>query len=161
LDHREFVYSLAVEAMVRCGTPAAAEQLLTRFDGANSRAKHWIARGLQRVRSEGVSARIAELEIPDGHLKTSLVIAQLKQLDAGHLGLAEQLATQTNLPTGSAPLLRLNQRLLPKSNTEVHAALDRLLKSASNAPNSTEKTALAQKREAIRDALRRQTRDVE
>ncbi|OYW16791.1 MAG: hypothetical protein B7Z55_13825 [Planctomycetales bacterium 12-60-4] len=151
---------MAVEAIVRCGTPAAAEQLLTRFDDANSRAQHWIARGLQRVRSEGVAARVAELEASDAHLKSSLVIAQLKQLDAGHQGLAAQLATQTSLPTGSAPLLRLNQRLLP-NNTEVQAALDRLLKDAGNASNPAEKIASAQKREAIRDALRRQLGDIE
>ena len=160
LDHREFVYSMAVEAIVRSATPAAAEQLLTRFEDANSRAQHWIARGLQRVRCEGVAARIAELEASDAHLKTSLVIAQLKQLDASHHGLAQQLATMKNLPTGSAPLLQLNKRLLAKNNTEVHAELDRLLRS-NNAPNSAEKTASAQKRESIRDALRRQLRDVE
>ena len=159
LDHREFVYSLAVEALVRCGTPAAAEQLLTRFDDANSRAQHWIARGLQRVRSEGIAARIAKLEASDPHLKTSLVVAQLKQLDAGNTSLAEQLATQSSLPAGSVPLLKLNERLLPKSNTEVHAALDRLLKNSNSAANPAEKAASAQKREAIRDALRQQLRD--
>jgi hypothetical protein len=159
LDHREFVYSLAVEALVRCGTPAAAEQLLTRFDDANSRAQHWIARGLQRVRCEGVAARIANLDATDAHLKTSLVVAQLKQLDAGNERLAEQLATQPSLPAGSVPLLKLNERLLPKNNSEVHVALERLLKSASHAVNPTEKAASAQKREAIRDALRQQLRD--
>lgn len=159
LDHREFVYSLAVEAIVRCGTPAAAEQLLTRFGDANSRAQHWIARGLQRVRSEGVAARIAELDATDPHLKTSLVVAQLKQLDASHQRLGEQLATQSSLPAGLAPLLRLNQRLLPQSNMEAHAGLERLLKNAGNTTNPAEKAAAAQKREAIRDALRRQLRD--
>jgi len=161
LDHREFVYSLAVEAIVRCGTPAAANQLLTRFEDANSRAQHWIARGLQRVRGEGVAARIAELEASDAHLKTSLVIAQLKQLDSGHQRLGEQLATQSSLPTGSAPLIELSQRMFPKSNSQVQAALDRLLKVASSGANPAEKTASAQKREAIRDALRRQLRDGE
>jgi hypothetical protein len=161
LDHREFVYSMAVESIVRSGTWSAAEQLLTRFEDASSRAQHWIARGLQRVRCEGVAARIAELEASDAHLKNSLLVAQLKQLDASHQGLAQQLATLTSLPTGSVPLLLLNQRLLPKSNTQVHAALDRLLKIASNAADPAEKAAAAQKREAIRDALRRQQRDVE
>ncbi len=161
LDHREFVYSMAVEAIVRCGTPAAAEQLLTRFGDANSRAQHWIARGLQRVRSEGVAARIAELSASDAHLKTSLVIAQLKQLDVSHQRLAEQLATQTSLPIGSAPIVQLGQRMLPKRDVELHAALDRLLKSSSNATNPAEKAASAQKREAIRDAIKRQLRDGE
>ncbi len=161
LDHREFVYSLAVEAIVRCGTPAAAEQLLTRFNDANSRAQHWIARGLQRVRIEGVAARIGELDASDPHLKTSLIVAQLKQLDAGHQRLAEKLATQPSLPTGSGPLLQLSQRMLPKSNHELQGALDRLLKNSSNPVNSADKAASAQKREAIRDALRRQLRDVE
>lgn len=159
LDHREFVYSLAVEALVRCGTPAAAEQLLTRFEAANSRAQHWIARGLQRVRCEGIAARIAKLDVADPHLKTSLVIAQLKQLDAANESLPQQLATQASLPAGSHPLLKLNQRLWPTSNSEVHAGLERLLKSASNAVDPAEKAAAAQKREAIRDALRKQLRD--
>lgn len=161
LDHREFVYSLAVEAIVRSGTPAAATQLLTRFADANSRAQHWIARGLQRVRREGTGARIAELDAADAHLKTSLVVAQLRQLDANNPSLVGQLATQASLPTGSVPLLKLNQRLLPKSNTEVHAALDRLLKVAQAGAVGSDKTAAAQKREAIRDALRRQSRGEE
>lgn len=161
LDHRESVYSLAVEAMVRCGTPAAAEQLLTRFDDANSRAQHWIARGLQRVRIEGVAAKIAELEAADTHLKTSLVIAQLKQLDASHQGLARLLQMQNSLPAGSAPLLQLSQRLLPPSNTEAQAALERLLANARNLGNPAETAASAQKRAAIRDAIRQPMRDVE
>lgn len=159
LDHREFVYSLAVEALVRCGTPAAAEQLLTRFETANSRAQHWIARGLQRVRCEGIAAQVAMLDASDPHLKTSLVIAQLKQLDAGNESLAQQLATQASLPPGSQPLLKLNQHLWPTSNSEVHAGLERLLKNASNSADPAEKAAAAQKREAIRDALRKQLCD--
>ena len=161
LDHRESVYSLAVEAIVRCGTPAAAEQLLTRFDDANSRAQHWIARGLQRVRIEGVAAKVAELDATDTHLKTSLVIAQLKQLDASHQGLARLLQMQISLPAGCGPVLQLNQRLLPQSNTEAQAALERLLVNARDSGNPAEKAASAQKREAIRDAIRRQMRDVE
>ncbi len=161
LDHREFVYSLAVEALVRCGTPAAAEQLLTRFEDANSRAQHWIARGLQRVRVEGLSSRIAKLSATDAHLKTSLVIAQLKQLDGGNENLAVQLSKLTSLPSGSASLLKLNQQLLPATQRDVHTALERLLKSASHATSPTDKAASAEKREAIRNALRQQLRDVE
>ncbi len=161
LDHREYVYSMAVEAIVRCGTAAAAEQLLTRFDDANSRAQHWIARGLQRVRSEGVSAQVAELIALDPHLKSSLVVAQLKQLDPANSRLALQLEKQTSLPIGSSPLVKLNQRMLPKSDAAVHAALERLLRSANNSAVPADQTAAAQKREAIREALRRQIRNVE
>ena len=69
----------------------AAEQLLTRFDDANSRAQHWIARGLQRVRGENIGSRIAHLVTLDSHLKASLLLAQIRQLDAGFDQLAKQL----------------------------------------------------------------------
>ncbi len=160
LDHREYVYSMAVEAIVRCGTSMAADQLLTQFEDANTRAQHWIARGLQRVRHEHVATRIAELATADSHLKSSLVVAQLRQLDPGHQGLAKQLESQTSLPVGTAPLLLLNQRLLP-SDSAVQAALERVRANASSAGDSAEKSAAAQKREAIRDALRRQMRNAE
>ena len=161
LDHREYVYSMAVEAIVRCASAAAAEQLLTRFDDANSRAQHWVARGLQRVRSEGAAAKIAELIALDPHLKTSLVVAQLKQLDPSNQRLAQQLEKQSSLPVGSLPLLKVNQRLLPQSDTAVQAELKRLSMNASNSAAPVDQSAAAQKREAIREALRRQIRNVE
>jgi len=161
LDHREYVYSMAVEAIARCGSAAAAEQLLTRFEDANSRAQHWIARGLQRVRSGGVATRVAELIALDPHLKSSLVVAQLKQLDPGNQRLAQQLEKQASVPVGSAPLLKLNQRMLPKSDMGVQAALERLLMNAGSSTTPADQSAAAQKREAIREALRRQIRNVE
>ncbi len=161
LDHREFVYSMAVEAIVRCGSAGAADQLLTRFEDANSRAQHWIARGLQRVRSEGVSARVADLVALDPHLKTSLVTAQLKQLDPNNPRLADQLDKQAPAPAGLAPLLKLNQRLLPAADEKLQAALERWLMNSSGTTTPADQTAAAQKREAIREALRRQIRKVE
>lgn len=161
LDHREYVYSMAVEALVRCGTFEAANQLLTRFEDANSRAQHWIARGLQRIRGEHVAARIAELVAIDSHLKSSLVVAQLRQFDTSYLGLAQRLEKQTSLPVGTGPLLQLGQRMLPQSDSATQAVLDRLLASSSGGTDTAEKSAAAEKRAAIRDALRRQMRNVE
>ena len=160
LDHREFVYSMAVEALVRCGTVKAAEQLLTRFDDANSRAQHWIARGLQRVRGENIASRIAHLVTLDSHLKASLLLAQIRQLDAGFDQLAKQLEKPITLPIGSTPLLQLGQRLLPQSDA-IQSALSKLIGSSSSTNDSAQKAAAAEKREAIRDALRRQMRNVE
>ncbi len=158
LDHREFVYSMAVEALARCGSSEAASQLLMRFEDANSRAQHWIARGLQRVRSEGVSAKIGELDASDLHLKGSLFVAQLKQLDESNSHLASRIDSLEHVPANIQPLIRLNQRIWPESAAEVHTRFASLLKHVDKPATAGRESdaAAAQKREAIRNAIRRQ-----
>ncbi len=82
-DPRESVHSAAVEALVRSGTPAAGDALAEQFAGAAEGNQRWIARGLQRIRAEGLAPKIAELRTSNTEhtLQLMLLIAELRQLD--------------------------------------------------------------------------------
>ncbi len=127
LDHREVVFSQAVEALVRCGTAAAGSTLVAQFEEANTRAQLWIARGLQRIRQPGLAARIASLATDDVHLRNALLVAQLRQLDTSHDGLAVQLQNSQSVPAQWLELLYVNQRLWPGAAVDVQRELGRAI----------------------------------
>lgn len=83
LDSRESIHSNAVEALVRLGSPLAAAHLLAQFDQADTGAQRWIARGLQRLRADGLAVELARqratLQNPD--LWLMLFVAEVRQID--------------------------------------------------------------------------------
>jgi hypothetical protein len=88
LDRREAVYLTAIDALVRAGTPAAADGLLQAFPQADSANRQWIARGLQRLRVKGLADRIASLRAitQDARLWLMLLVAEIRQMDLEHAG---------------------------------------------------------------------------
>jgi hypothetical protein len=111
LDHREFVYSLAVEALVRCGSPTAGQVLIDAFPNATLRTQYWIARGLQRVRHPGIAAQLAQFGGVEQHLVNSLATAILCQLEPGMAPLAQQLVGADGFSAQQLTLIKLNQLL--------------------------------------------------
>lgn len=79
----EGVYSSAVEALVRAGTREAALVLLEQLASAPVDNQKWIARGLQRFRTVGLSPKIAELRehTTDPRLWLMLLIAEVRQFE--------------------------------------------------------------------------------
>lgn len=82
-DEREGVQTIAVEALVRAGTPKAAAAFVSQFESADNRQQQWIARGLQRVRAAGLADAISELRArtTDPTLWLMLLIAELRQFN--------------------------------------------------------------------------------
>jgi HEAT repeat protein len=161
VDHREYVFSQAVEALARSGSEAAGVALIEQLEAANVRARQWIARGLQRIRQPGLAARIAHIRTDDSQLRNALFVAQLRQVDSSNTELTAQLRDSPPPSASWLNLLRLNQRLWPGDAQDVHAELERILRKSAEAAAkvlSTDKVAAQQKREAIRDAIREQIR---
>lgn len=79
----ERVYTRAVEALVRAGTPAAAARLVLATQGAPSNNRTWIVRGLQRIRAKGLAEQLRELrrQASDQKLWLMLLVAELNQMD--------------------------------------------------------------------------------
>ena len=121
-DHREAVYVTAIDALVRAGTPAAAEVLLQAFPTAEQSNQQWIARGLQRICVKGLAREIAGLRAvtQEPHLWIMLLVAEIRQMDLEH---ADWLAAEVNRVSGHSYAL-INA--LTIYNT-VHAGQDRLL----------------------------------
>ncbi len=161
LDHREYVFSQAVEALVRCGTEAAGIVMLEQFADANARAQQWIARGLQRIRQPGLAVRISQIETDDAQLQSALLLAQLRQLDTSHFDLAVQLRNAKPMSASWLNLLYVNQRLWPVDATEMHRELDLAIQSlsAANSPGTgIDQAAARLTRETIRESIREQFR---
>ncbi len=80
---QEKVFTRAVEALVRLGTPAAAARLVFAMQGAPSNNRTWIVRGLQRIRAEGLAEQLHQLRerASDQKLWLMLLVAELNQLD--------------------------------------------------------------------------------
>ncbi|GAB5403236.1 MAG: hypothetical protein Aurels2KO_14670 [Aureliella sp.] len=80
---QENVFTRAVEALVRSGTPAAAARLVLAMQGAPSNNRTWIVRGLQRIRAEGLAEQLHQLRqrATDQKLWLMLLVAELNQLD--------------------------------------------------------------------------------
>jgi hypothetical protein len=87
LDAREPVYVNAVEALVRVGSPLAAAYLIAQFEQAQPTAQRWIARGLQRIRAEGLAVEIASLRerMEDPALWLMLLVAEVRQMDSASM----------------------------------------------------------------------------
>lgn len=82
-DPRESVFASVVDALVRVGSPAAAEVLLAAYLPAAEGNRQWIARGLQRVRVKGLGDRLAELRqaTEDPRLWLMLLVAEIRQTE--------------------------------------------------------------------------------
>ncbi|MBX3423191.1 MAG: hypothetical protein KF752_16665 [Pirellulaceae bacterium] len=82
-DSRESVLSLVLEALVRCGSGAAAQALLEQFPQSTENNRRWIARGLQRMRVAGLAPMVQQLRasISDPGLWAMLLVAEMQQLD--------------------------------------------------------------------------------
>jgi hypothetical protein len=80
-DPRESVFASVVDALVRVGSPAAADVLLAGYLPAAEGNRQWIARGLQRLRVKGLGDRLAELRqaTEDPRLWLMLLVAEVKQ----------------------------------------------------------------------------------
>lgn len=89
VDTREAVHCNAVEALVRIGSPLAAAHLVAKFDQADAGAQRWIARGLQRVRADGLAAELARLRTASQNpaLWGMLLVAEVRQFDLTSLEL--------------------------------------------------------------------------
>ncbi len=83
-DGRESIYPNVVEALVRLGNPEAADAFVNNFPNCPDANQRWIARGLQRIRIEGLADQVAELRssVADPALWLMLLIAEVRQFDA-------------------------------------------------------------------------------
>ncbi len=84
VDSRESIHSNAMEALVRIGSPQAAAHLIRQFERADEGAQRWIARGLQRLRADGLAEEVARLRdaIEEPTLWLMLLVAEIRQLDS-------------------------------------------------------------------------------
>lgn len=84
IDAREGIYTLAVEALVRLGTATAAAHMIKALPEAAAHNRAWIARGLQRIRADGLAEELYHLRqrISDPRLWLMLLIAEIHQLDS-------------------------------------------------------------------------------
>ncbi len=84
-DPREAVMTMAVEALVRCGTELAASAMISQFDEVNTKTQHWIARGLQRIRHpklvNQIATKVNGLPSASRELQSPLIHAMVAQLD--------------------------------------------------------------------------------
>lgn len=89
VDTRESVHCNAVEALVRIGSPLAAAHLVARFDQTDAGAQRWVARGLQRMRANGLAVELARLRsaTEDPALWGMLLVAEVRQFDLSSLEL--------------------------------------------------------------------------
>ncbi len=87
VDSRESIHSNASEALVRMGTTLAAATLVSKFHVAEAAQQRWIARGLQRIRANGLAEEIANLRAAtqDFTLWLMLLVAEVRQLDSESL----------------------------------------------------------------------------
>lgn len=85
-DQRESVFVSIVDALVRAGSPAAADVLLAAYLPAAEGNRQWIARGLQRLRVKGLGDRLAELRqaTEDPRSWLMLLVAEIKQAETGN-----------------------------------------------------------------------------
>ena len=86
-DSRESIHSNAVEALVRIGSPLTAAHLIWQFEVADEGAQRWIARGLQRVRADGLAEEVARLRnaTQEPALWLMLLVAEVRQFDSASL----------------------------------------------------------------------------
>lgn len=110
-DQREFVYSLAVEALVRCGSAEAGHALIDAFPTVGLRTQYWIARGLQRLRQRGLTSQIGQLEADEPHLRNSLATAVLCQLEPGAAEFAQEIVSADGFTPAQLSLIQLNRFL--------------------------------------------------
>lgn len=94
-DERESVLANVVEALVRCRSHAAARAFIERYDKVPQGNRQWIARGLQRLRTDGQAEAIAKLRatVDDPTLWLMLLIAEARQLDEKSI---ESIASDVN-----------------------------------------------------------------
>jgi hypothetical protein len=119
LDPREPVYTNAVEALVRVGTPLAAAYLLAQFEPAQPTAQRWIARGLQRIRAEGLAVEIANLRerIEDPALWLMLLVAEARQFDPASIPRLTHDVQHVGVYAGALlDALNVYVRLLPEAD---------------------------------------------
>ena len=83
VDPRESIHCNAVEGLVRIGSPLAAAQLIANFDRVDAGPQRWIARGLQRLRANGLAEELARLRslTADPALWGMLLVAEVRQFD--------------------------------------------------------------------------------
>ncbi len=94
VDNRESIHSNAVEGLVRIGSPLAAAHLILQFEHADDGAQRWIARGLQRLRADGLAEELARLRdtTKDPALWLMLLVAEVRQFDSASLSrIAEEI----------------------------------------------------------------------
>jgi hypothetical protein len=123
LDEREYVFTMALESLVRCGTQTAANVLLERFQEASPQVKHWIARGLQRIRQPRLSSRISELIGVEPSVDDALIMAMLSQLDDPD-SLESRIPELSVLSSRHLGLILLNLRLLPSPSPTLKNMLE-------------------------------------
>ncbi len=113
-DQRESVMTMAVEALVRCGTYLAASAMIECFDEVNTKTQHWIARGLQRIRHPKLVSEIAkkvnQLPSASRELQSPLVHAMVAQLDDFAM-VTEYLPLLDSSAKGSQGLVELHARV--------------------------------------------------
>jgi len=87
MDGRESIHSNAMEGLVKIGSPLAAAHLILQFEQADGGAQRWIARGLQRVRADGLAEEVARLRdtTEDSALWLMLLVAEVRQFDSASL----------------------------------------------------------------------------
>ncbi|MEO8269640.1 MAG: hypothetical protein ABI557_07970 [Aureliella sp.] len=87
VDPREAIHSNAMEALVRIGSPLAAAHLILQFEQADEGAQRWIARGLQRVRADGLAEEVTRLRdiTEEPALRLMLLVAEIRQFDSASL----------------------------------------------------------------------------
>ncbi len=88
-DPRESIHCNAVEGLVRIGSPLAAAHLIASFDQADVGQQRWLARGLQRVRADGLAEEVARLRsaTQDSALWGMLLVAEVRQFELTSLEL--------------------------------------------------------------------------
>lgn len=92
LDDRESIFVPVIDSLVRMATPEAANILLQAFPNAAASNQQWIARGLQRIRVQGLTEHIVALRksTSEPHLWVMLLVAEIRQMDPTS---AERIAT--------------------------------------------------------------------
>ncbi len=82
-DSRQAIQANATEALVRAGTASAAAHLIAQFPGAELTTQRWLARGLQRLRANGLADEVAQLRATtdDPTVWVMLLVAEVRQID--------------------------------------------------------------------------------
>ena len=114
IDARESIHSNAMEALVKIGSPLAAAHLIMQFEHADKGAQRWIARGLQRVRADGLAEEVARLRdtTQEPALWLMLLVAEVRQFDSASLPrIADELGRVQVLSGALSDALKVYLRL--------------------------------------------------
>lgn len=102
-DPRQAVHSSATEALVRLGTALAAAMLVSEYPDTEATQQRWIARGLQRIRANGLAEEIARLRAAteDPTLWLMLLVAEVRQLSGESLARLAAELDRVNVFSGA------------------------------------------------------------